>query len=176
MKRYILPLFILATALASCEKEIDSISDPEGIKYGFGLTLVNNTFGFRDYKVGEVGRYPVCFGSLDYGRNLGTGNGYYDSIGYIEFNEDGTGLLKITEQDSIHSQASFTYAFGKNTKRGLQVRLDFESAEFKTYVRKAEAPAEIFGYEKVGTDLYRFKTDISTYNGNYFWFANNIAN
>jgi hypothetical protein len=175
MKKNLLTLSIAASVLISCEKET-FISEEDGIKYGTSITIVNNTFGLRDFKVGQVGTYPVAFGSLDYGRNLGSGNGYYDSIGFIQFNEDGTGLFKIKEQDSINCEAKFSYGFIENTRNGMHMYINFESAEFKTYVRRKDPPAEVFQYKRAGDGLWVYKTDISKYNGKFIWHANLIFN
>ena len=175
MKTKFITLSILVSSLISCEKE-PFLTQEEQMQYGTTFTVVNNTFGVRDYKVAEIGKYPVAFASLDYGRNLGGGNGYYDTLGFIEFNEDGTGVLQITEQDSIECKASFTYSFERKTINGVEMHINFESAQFRTYLRRKDPPAQIFEYQKAGQDLWVYKVDISKYNGKFIWHANQISN
>jgi hypothetical protein len=90
MKLYVIPFLMLAM---SCEAQ-----PQETVKYGTFFAISNNTFGVNDFKVGEVGSYPVCFGAMDFGRNLYRKSSnpvdYSDVIGVIKFEQAGTGYVE----------------------------------------------------------------------------------
>jgi len=160
-------MLLLFPVLVACESAITTDE-----KFGTSFTIVNNTFGINDFKVGEIGTYPIAFGSLDFGRNLGKVGEYQDSIGYVKFSENGVGVLELTEQDTIHSKVSFTYSFGKVKNNQVDVFIDFEDAEFKTYV--INQPLVAFNYTQINDSLWMYKTNINKYSGKFNWIGNKI--
>ena len=159
---------LLIPVLVACEPPIPQ----DNYDIGTCFDVRNNTFGVSDFKVGKVGKYAIPFASLDFGRNLGVGNSYSDSIGFIEFKEDGTGNIELTEQDTIHSRVDFTYNFGRRDHNTTEVFIEFEDSNFKTYSKTP--PAEIFNYVRVGQSLWKYEVSMSKYSGRFVWFANKI--
>jgi hypothetical protein len=165
------------------------------MKFGTSLTIKNNTYGVNDFKVGEVGTYVVSSGSIDYGRNIGSTwyfneyepsitNGtysgelltklYQDSIGTITFNENGSGTLNITNQDTLTTAVKFVWQVLKETNNGTYLSMEFENIPIKTYV--TEEPLFVFGYEKVGEKLWKYETTMDTYSGRWKWIGNKLLN
>jgi hypothetical protein len=160
-------LLLLLPVLVACESVVTTNSE-----FGTSFTIINNTFGVNDFKIGEVGTYPIAFGSLDFGRNLGKVGEYQDSIGYISFNEDGSGILELTEQDTIYSKVNFIYSLGREKNNQIEVFIDFEDAEFKTYI--TTQPLSVFDYTQVNDSLWVYKTNINKYSGKFRWIGNKI--
>jgi hypothetical protein len=165
------------------------------MKYGTSLTIKNNTYGVNDFKVGEVGTYVVSSGSIDYGRNIGSvwyfneyepsiTNGtfssdlltklYQDSIGTITFNENGSGVLKITNQDTLTTEVKLVWHIVKETNNGTYLSMEFEPATITTYV--TSEPLYVFGYQKVGTNLWKYQTTMDKYSGKWLWVGNKLMN
>lgn len=158
-------LFLLP--LVSCQTDVTRSSE-----YGTFFTIINNTYGVNDFVVGEPGTYPISFGAIDYGRNLGRVNHYQDSIGYIHFDQNGFGTIEIIEQDSIHTKTCFTYTMGKVRNNQVDLYIEFSDAELKTYVTRT--PLASFNYTKLNDSLWVYKSDISTYSGKFVWTGNKI--
>lgn len=180
----------LSILLSSCEPPKWKFD--EGMKFGTSLTIKNNTFGVNDFSIFEDTTYVVSFGAIDYGRNIGSSwyfneyesslrNGeflnklYQDSIGTITFRENGSGVLNITNQDSIPVMVNFVWQIGKKTKReGTYFSIDFQPTPIKTYVTKE--PLYVFGYEKVGENLWKYENVMSEYGGKWRWHGNKLMN
>lgn len=186
-------IVILSLLLSSCETQHWKFD--EGMKFGTSFTIKNNTYGVNDFKVGEVGTYVVSSGSIDYGRNIGStwyfneyepsiSNGtysgelltklYQDSIGTITFNENGSGILNITNQDTLTTAVKFVWQVLKETNNGTYLSMEFENIPIKTYV--TEEPLFVFGYEKVGEKLWKYETTMDTYSGRWKWIGNKLLN
>ena len=186
-------IVILSLLLSSCETQHWKFD--EGMKFGTSFTIKNNTYGVNDFKVGEVGTYVVSSGSIDYGRNIGSTwyfneyepsitNGtysgelltklYQDSIGTITFNENGSGILNITNQDTLTTAVKFVWQVLKETNNGTYLSMEFENIPIKTYV--TEEPLFVFGYEKVGEKLWKYETTMDTYSGRWKWIGNKLLN
>jgi len=186
-------IVILSLLLSSCETQHWKFD--EGMKFGTSFTIKNNTYGVNDFKVGEVGTYVVSSGSIDYGRNIGSiwyfneyepsiTNGtysgelltklYQDSIGTITFNENGSGTLNITNQDTLTTAVKFVWQVLKETNNGTYLSMEFENIPIKTYV--TEEPLFVFGYEKVGEKLWKYETTMDTYSGRWKWIGNKLLN
>jgi hypothetical protein len=186
-------IITLSLLLSSCETQHWEFD--EGMKFGTSLTIKNNTYGVNDFKVGEVGTYVVSSGSIDYGRNIGSTwyfneyepsitNGtfssdlltklYQDSIGTITFNENGSGVLKITNQDTLTTEVKFVWHIVKETNNGTYLTMEFEPVTITTYV--TSEPLYVFGYQKVGTNLWKYQTTMDTYSGRWKWIGNKLLN
>jgi hypothetical protein len=189
----VLTIVTLSILLTSCESS--HFKFDEGMKYGTTLTLNNNTFGVNDFKVGDTGTYVVSFGSIDYGRNLGSpwyfneyepsiSNGtfnsslldklYQDSIGTITFNYDGTGVLNITNQDSVKVESKFVWQKTKRDRNYVYLTIDFEPTPITTYVTKE--PMYVFNYVKVKDGLWKYQNTMDTYSGKWKWGGNKLMN
>jgi hypothetical protein len=186
-------IITLSLLLSSCETQHWKFD--EGMKFGTSLTIKNNTYGVNDFKVGEVGTYVVSSGSIDYGRNIGSTwyfneyepsitNGtfssdlltklYQDSIGTITFNENGSGVLKITNQDTLTMEVKFVWHIVKETNNGTYLTMEFEPVTITTYV--TSEPLYVFGYQKVGTNLWKYQTTMDKYSGKWLWVGNKLMN
>lgn len=186
-------IITLSLLLSSCETQHWKFD--EGMKFGTSLTIKNNTYGVNDFKVGEVGTYVVSSGSIDYGRNIGSTwyfneyepsitNGtfssdlltklYQDSIGTITFNENGSGVLKITNQDTLTTEVKFVWHIVKETNNGTYLTMEFEPVTITTYV--TSEPLYVFGYQKVGTNLWKYQTTMDKYSGKWLWVGNKLMN
>ena len=186
-------IITLSILLSSCETQRWKFD--EGMKYGTSLTIKNNTYGVNDFQVGEVGTYVVSFGSIDYGRNIGSPfyfneyepsltNGTFssellyqlhqDSIGTITFNENGSGTPNITNQDTLTTAVNFVWHVTKKTNNGTYLSMEFGNVPIKTYVTKE--PMYVFGYEKVGENLWKYETTMDTYSGRWKWHGNKLLN
>ena len=104
MKKELISL-VLGLAVISCDSIIEDTSPT-----GTTIVVKNNTFGVRDFDIASFKKYPIAFGSFDYGRNFG-GNNYQDSIGYIEFRTDQTGTIHFYNQDTIQIKGEFQFGF-----------------------------------------------------------------
>jgi hypothetical protein len=168
MKLYVIPFLMLAM---SCEAQ-----PQETVKYGTFFAISNNTFGVNDFKVGEVGSYPVCFGAMDFGRNLYRKSSnpvdYSDVIGVIKFEQAGTGYVELMNQDSVILHADFTYSFGKKTRQGMRMTLEFEEVPWTTY--SDIEPLAAFNYTQVGPSTWKYSEYMSKYSGNYMWIGNKL--
>jgi hypothetical protein len=177
-------ILLSSLVVMSCSK---GFVDNQGMKYGTFLTIQNNTFGVNDFKVGEVGTYDVSFGALDFGRNIGSSRYfneydysknldelYQDSIGVITFNENGLGVLKFTNQDSLSYTVNFDWQMGKVKNNQVSMALHFEPINVKTY--STTQPLHVFNYKKVKDNLWVYEVSIDTYNGKWIWSGNKLMN
>jgi len=165
--KYLLPLLVVL-GITSC------VEEPYVPIKGTSFTMVNNTFGVNDFVVAEVGTYPIRFGSIDFGRNLSRLEddlNYNDSIGYITFDADGTGVFEIRNQDSLKTHCRFFYTFQKS-KGEWWVNIDFDKAMVKTYV--TSEPLRSFDYSQVRDNLWVYTTSMHLLSGYYKWQGNKL--
>ena len=52
--------------------------------------------------------------------------------------------------------------------------MDFEPTTITTYV--TSEPLYVFGYEKVGDNLWKYETTMDTYSGRWKWHGNKLMN
>ena len=164
MKKELIGL-VLGLAVISCDSIIEDTSPT-----GTTIVVKNNTFGVRDFDVASFKKYPIAFGSFDYGRNFG-GNDYQDSIGYIEFRKDQTGTIYFYNQDTIQIKGEFQFGFWKHGGEQY-IDIEFEGIAVKTYVNKE--PLYTFGYSKVNDSTWVFNGNLQQYSGRYKWIGNQI--
>jgi hypothetical protein len=168
MKLYLIPLIALTIG---CEAQPAS-----DIRYGTYFAISNNTFGVNDFKVGEVGSYPVCFGAIDFGRNLYRNSNnqtdFQDIIGVMKFEEAGIGYVELVNQDSVILHVDFTYSFGKKTREGMHMILEFDEVMWTTY--SSTEPLKAFNYTQINDSLWKYSEYMNKYSGNYMWVGNKI--
>lgn len=163
--------FLLLIPLLACDRSEETVSE-----YGTHFRLNNNTYGVNDFRIQDSGRFPIRFGSIDFGRNLCASEELYpdynDSIGYLYLDGHGSGVIHITNQDTIPQCWTFTYTWGKRSQNYQFLTITFDERRAVTWTRNE--PLYVFGYEKVGK-YWRYESCMSRYSGEWKWAGNHFS-
>jgi hypothetical protein len=68
----------------------------------------------------------------------------------------------------------FVWHIVKETNNGTYLTMDFEPVTITTYV--TSEPLYVFGYQKVGTNLWKYQTTMDKYSGKWLWVGNKLMN